>query len=217
MDARHRMKGFTLLELIVVIAMIAAVALVAGMLLPARSRATSRYWWCKSNMKQIGLAIGMYTNDFGGSNPTRGLNLTVGTDDLRALGSLSLLYDQYITAREIFRCPKTRDDPCSGRVGLNIDPAIGLITARPAGCSYAYDSQKGPLTPPEAAIASDKPYPPNRLLNSPNHQNVGQNVLYFDGHVNWSPTPRAGWNNDHIWFCQDETAPLSYSDSYVTQ
>ena len=58
-------KGFTLIELLVVMVII---ALLIGLLLPALSRAKeeARKTQCRSNMRQIGLAMTMYANDNGG-------------------------------------------------------------------------------------------------------------------------------------------------------
>jgi len=62
-------KAFTLIELLVVMVII---ALLVGLLLPALARAKeeARKTQCRSNLRQIGLAVEMYTNDNGGWTPT---------------------------------------------------------------------------------------------------------------------------------------------------
>lgn len=66
-----RRQGFTLIELLVVMAII---SILAALLLPAVSRARfeARVTQCKSNMKQIGLAINLYSTYFGGWMPVDG-------------------------------------------------------------------------------------------------------------------------------------------------
>ena len=62
-------RGFTLIELLVVMVII---ALLVGLLLPALGRAQeeARKTQCRSNLRQIGLAITMYANDNGSYAPT---------------------------------------------------------------------------------------------------------------------------------------------------
>jgi len=65
----RRNKGFTLIELLVVMAII---SILAAMLLPAlaKARQQARTVSCKNNLKQVGLAISMYQNDFDDYNPS---------------------------------------------------------------------------------------------------------------------------------------------------
>jgi prepilin-type N-terminal cleavage/methylation domain-containing protein len=67
---RSRLRGFTLVELLVVIGII---ALLLGVLLPVlgRAREAARRAACLSNLKQLGAAFTLYLNDNRDTYPTR--------------------------------------------------------------------------------------------------------------------------------------------------
>jgi len=108
----ERAAGFTLIELLVVIAII---AILAALLLPALARAKSKaqQTTCISNLKQIGLALVLYSDDASGFWPIASDNTVtpeiIWTKELQPY--LRLRGDQ-TTGQEnkVFICPRTKYD-----------------------------------------------------------------------------------------------------------
>lgn len=88
-------KAFTLIELLVVVAII---SILASILFPvfARARENARRASCLSNMKQIGLGLEMYKQDYDGTYPfSRAL----------PLGTFREVLQPYIKSTQVFVCP----------------------------------------------------------------------------------------------------------------
>ncbi len=95
--SRSGRSGFTLIELLVVIAII---AILAAILFPAfaRARENARKASCQSNLKQIGLGILQYTQDYDETFP----NVVSNSDPFH--GWVQLV-NPYIKSYQLFQCP----------------------------------------------------------------------------------------------------------------
>jgi prepilin-type N-terminal cleavage/methylation domain-containing protein/prepilin-type processing-associated H-X9-DG protein len=99
-------KAFTLIELLVVIAII---AILAAILFPvfARARENARRSSCQSNMKQIGLGMMQYTQDYDERFPP----YTSGS--AAAIYGWADAVQPYLKSTQIFQCPSETNPPTS--------------------------------------------------------------------------------------------------------
>jgi len=105
--------GFTLIELLVVIAII---SILAAILFPvfARARESARRTSCISNLKQFGLAIMQYTQDYDEKYPLADDTSRGGRWSTAMLFWAEIL-EPYHKSNQIFYCPSSPYDPARNR------------------------------------------------------------------------------------------------------
>ena len=199
-----RRSGFTLIELLVVIAII---AILAAILFPAfaRARENARKISCLSNLKQLGLGMAQYTQDY----DEKFLVQNVGTAN-RHFGAI---LQPYLKSRQLFICPsgtgtvatvatadsnngkdhtwqmidKTPanvDDPFSGSYGFNLNLNDGggksLAEIRGAALTGMFFDSTWPEVSGISSTSSDF-----GVANDASRHFNGLNVCFVDGHAKW--------------------------------
>ncbi len=177
-------RGFTLIELLVVIAII---AILAAILFPvfARAREKARQSSCLSNVKQLGLGMMMYAQDYDDCLPLNQRTYAAG-------GYWYERVAPYLKNEGILHCPSL--------LGAGFNPTGAdhtYISDYTCNHNIYYSGYGGPLTilakldrPAQLMLLCDNVegwdyvHPP--WWSNYNHpHNNGSNVTFCDGHAKW--------------------------------
>jgi general secretion pathway protein G len=198
MQTQRKHSGFTLVEILVVLAII---GILAAIILPVLStvRGKGRAAVCQSNLRQIGTGITLYTQDY--ERYPRGLDaadkytphiwagVPGATEVMAQTPMLPDVLSSYVKEKNLWACPSD--------IGYDYDDITNQpIDARPTGfekfgLSYSYRTELTLLNLSEERV----PLPAEtNLLQDANgsfhgssvpfvSENKRYNMLYVDGHV----------------------------------
>ena len=184
---KQKNRGFTLIELLVVIAII---AILAAILFPvfAKAREQARATSCKSNLKQIMLGIGMYTQDYDETFPQGGNS---GSAPSRWHDKIA----PYVKNRGVFMCPSFRFNSTTRTAygtNVNVMPWNG-------GTALA-----ALAAPADTALIADAAQCNANVFSDQNPLNW---VNYQTGTTDWQFTPPRNQNDSATnWYTTDDSS-----------
>ena len=198
-------RGFTLIELLVVIAII---AILASLLTPMASSSLekARRSACRSNLRELGLALMLWANDHDGWLVLKGdvpsyTGGNLANEYPMRNHVLKLASNNYVRSTKLWICPSDKVDGVGG-VNKVVDPKDFFGTGANTydtrkHCSYMYvagynisstaeSPSLAPVLADESNAMENGAATPGNMPDITDQDNHGanyRNVLYLDGHV----------------------------------
>jgi prepilin-type N-terminal cleavage/methylation domain-containing protein/prepilin-type processing-associated H-X9-DG protein len=184
-------RGFTLIEILVVVAII---GLLAAILFPvfARARENARRTSCASNLKQLGLGIMQYIQDYDETYPC----VYLWAADSQGRYWTHDIYP-YVKSTQVYVCPSSNANgkfdinnlgqaQTSVRYGMN-NNAFGSGTTQPTkAAQITQPAQLLMLTDTENRITGWNSFMSDVGNHTMSFRHFeGANVAFVDGHVKW--------------------------------
>ena len=163
-----RKYAFTLIEIMIVVAIIGLLAMLA---IPAalKAREAARRVKCVNSLREIGNALQMYAGDHAEEFPVDGGE--------NGSGVMGLLYSKYLDTAQIFACPSD----VSAYTNIPAIGGGGFLN----NSSYAYNEGLKATDKSQTPIVCDRGVASGSVGASAPHYPNGVNVLFIGCNVAW--------------------------------
>ncbi len=190
----RKRSGFTLIELLVVIAVI---GVLMSLLLPAlsKAKASARRAACGSNLRQVGVGMGIYLGKFNDRLPYASMMPSVGPGPLfdreEPIYIADVLLRYMVKSEKVFKCPNdesgvVRDPPNAGKSYYESEKSSYEYRWMPPLGGQSIDELTNRMNRRRDRVIADNAFWIMRdydNFHAPSGTPGSRRYLYVDGHV----------------------------------